>query len=123
MDKKKTDGPHELAADEVREKLLSHIWGMIDYWDKESRAETTRAKMEGLAFSILTALDGGSCALPGFVVAPSPHESDIDFHKEHGENWYPPFEEDHVCDIGGSLHDHFHKFGRKHGFLPKGDTR
>ena len=121
MGKKKIDEPHEMTADEVRDKLLSHIWTMIRYWERNGGVE--RDKMEGLAFSILVALDGSSSGLPGFVVAPAPHESDIDFHKEHGENWYPPFEEDHVCDIGGSLHDHFHKFGRKHGFLPKGDTR
>jgi hypothetical protein len=64
--------------------------------------------MEGLAFSILVMLDGGSAMLPGFVVAPLPDPSDKDYHIMKGENYFP---ENHDAaekikgDIAGALHE------------------
>lgn len=67
--------------------------------------------MSGLAFSILTALDGEAGDLPGFHVVPCAAEEDKDYLISQGENWYPRLSQrvkDTLCDIGGSLHEVFH---------------
>jgi hypothetical protein len=103
--------PREFTRDEVRTLLLEHIWGLIDDWDRNSRAATAREKLEGLAFSILAALDGSSVAIPSFVVAPCPGAGDRAYHASQGENWFP---ENHALvnqiksDLGGSLHGFFY---------------
>jgi hypothetical protein len=101
--------PHELSVDEVRNNFLDHVRGIVEYWNDESRVKSsTKERLEGVAFSILVALDGGSAGLPGFVVAPSPHPDDKDYCKMEGENWYPkaPVVK---CDIAGCLHELFYK--------------
>lgn len=98
----------ELSPDEVRSSFLRHVWVMIDYWEKEPRNPTARQKLEGLAHSILCALDGSAAALPAFCVAPVPHPDDKKFHQKEGGDWYP---ENHKAaealkaDISGSLHE------------------
>ena len=77
---------------------------MIDYW---MSLESTRIpegetelswKMNGLAFSILVALDGGAGALPGYEVKPL---------RDGYDNEYT--EENPAPDIGGCLHELFHQ--------------
>ena len=103
---------HELTEAEVRERLLRKIWAIIDYWDKETRVSTTREKLEGLAFSILSTLDGSDITLPAFIVAPDPHPDDREYRQQHGDDWFP---ENHTadikCDLSGSLHELFRKYG------------
>ena len=50
--------------DEVIEKFLLHIAGLIKYWGDEQRRAPTQERLEGLAHSILVALDGRSASLP-----------------------------------------------------------
>ena len=94
----------EYTQDEVRDMFLDYVRGITEYW-LELPNKTTKERMEGLAFSILTCLDGGT-SLPGFIVAPAPHESDKEFHQDRGENWFPDNTESNVnCDIAGGLHE------------------
>lgn len=113
--------PREFTTEEVREHVLDHIWGMIQYWHDEERNPTARQKLEGLAFSMLVMLDGGSGDIPGFIVTPTGDKDDEKFHREHAEDWYPynseKTENAITCDIGGGLHDEFHK--RRPKGLPK----
>jgi len=103
--------PKELTEDAVRAKLLQYVWGLVEYWEKESRATKTREKLSGLAFSILSTLDGSAMELPAFIVAPSPHKDDRGYHWDHGENWFPENNDVNVaCDLGGSLHEFFHEY-------------
>lgn len=44
------------------EQFVDHVWLLIDYWKNEPMRPNWEEKMEGLAFSILVALDGGSQA-------------------------------------------------------------
>jgi hypothetical protein len=139
--------PRMYIRDEVQEKFLKHIAGMIDYWASvelgdsrlgESRhprgclrrrfqkfilrivtlpapwvcvqfEKQMRRRLEGLAHSILVALDGNAMALPGFVVAPMPHPSDRDYCIENGENFYPEAP-DVSCDIAGELHTRMYSY-------------
>jgi len=95
----------EKTTDEVREEFLSHIRYLIDYWNRIPQ-DSTKERLEGLVFSILVALDGGS-SLPGFIVAPIPHETDRECHIENGKDYYPEnygIENQIKGNIAGGLH-------------------
>lgn len=101
----------ELTEQQIRDRFLDHVWAMIDHCEKESRRETVREKLELLAFSILTAIDGEAAALPGFIFAPLPHKDDKAFCKSEGEDYYPQnhkIEYKIKADIAGCLHDQFY---------------
>ena len=98
------DTPRVYTEDEVREMVLAHIRGLVAYWGSEdgstvSEHETRRARLKGLAFSILGMLDGGS-ELPGFRVIPNPAPDDQAFNQSQGRHWFPA-----DIDIAGSLHE------------------
>lgn len=107
------------TTEEIREEFVKHVWNMIAYWDQQVGGEAdTRRKMEGLAFSILSTLDGSSASLPGFIVAPHPHEDDKEYMIQNGEDYYPYNDSDDVVsDIGGSLHEVFYDIGKKYGYV------
>jgi hypothetical protein len=106
---KKTNKPREFTDEEVKEKFLKHIWSVIKYWEEESRKPDLHDKMTGLAFSILSMIDGCNASMPGFKLIPSVHKDDKEYRKSRGYNWFP-YVDDLEHDIGGSLHDNFFKF-------------
>jgi hypothetical protein len=102
--------PRELTVDEVREMFTQHVNTLIHYWswlpsEPGNSDEQDRAwRLQGLAHSIFATLDGCSASLPGFIVAPMPHESDQSYHEENGENWFPHNDAEQIrCDIAGEL--------------------
>ena len=99
--------PKEYSREEVREILLKKIKECIWYWEK--RDTSTKNKLSGLAFSILTVLDGDTLELPKFIVAPDPQPEDKDYCIRRYKNWFPENENDINCDLGGSLHEFFHE--------------
>ena len=98
--------PREYTAEETRDMLIKKIHALVNYWDKETRVTDTREKLSGLAFSILSTLDGGQMGLPGFVVSPNPHPTDKQYHQDQGENWFPD-----GVDLG-VLHEFYHQVKR-----------
>ena len=115
------DNPaRELTVKEAREKFLKHVWEMIQYWNELNTGRNQVERLQGLAFSMLVALDGEACDMPGFEVIPlKTAESDKKFLKslpaddQYLRQWFP-----HEDIIGGKmLHDEFYDFGRKHGYL------
>lgn len=99
----------EYTTAEVKAKFLAYMWTLIDYWD--ANKPNKREALEGLAFSILSTIDGDSLELPGFLLLPNPHEDDKEYMQSHGENWFPaPIEGMlELCDISeGSLHELFY---------------
>jgi hypothetical protein len=79
--------PRAKTAEEVRKEILDHFRVMVDYWahlDGKTKAEA----LDGLMFSVLVTLDGGS-GLPAFDLVCSPHPDDEEFLRSEGENWYP----------------------------------
>jgi hypothetical protein len=103
------ENPREKTEEEVRNEFLDYMWAIIDYWEKESRAVTSRDKLEGLMHSVLATLDGSAAVLPAFIVAPLPCEEDKEYDISKGENYYPYNNPDNIkCDIGGSLHELFY---------------
>lgn len=100
--------PRQKTEDEVRNEFLNHVRHLVGYWhDVDDR--NTIDKLNGLAFSILVAIDGESI-LPGFILAPCPHKNDKKFDISEDRNYYPENHKSKVkCDIAGSLHDQFYK--------------
>lgn len=98
----------ELREEEVQELFLSHVKGLIEYWG-DGLDKNAKDKLDGLAFSILTAIDGCAGDLPGFILSPVCSEEDIEFYKEHNMNYYPISPKNVNCDISGTLHENFCK--------------
>ena len=96
------------TVEEVQHKFISHVHNTVEYWLNNSRAETAKEKLEGLAFSVLSAIDGSAAALPSFALIPAPHPDDMSYHAENGDNYYPPFR-GNINDISGSLHELYSK--------------
>ena len=102
-------GTGKYTEDEIREKFLRLVHSYIHYWHKIPDASCLE-KLEGLAFSILVILDGGT-SLPGFIVAPAPHPDDKKYCQKNGMRWYPQNHKSEIkCDIAGSLHEMFHEY-------------
>ena len=93
--------PRALTRDEIRSKFLAHVRAMVRYWAKQPG--TAAERCEGVAFSVLTMLDGCAADLPAFRIVADPHPDDRAFREEQGENWYPDASDG--IDIGGALHE------------------
>ena len=104
--------PRQWTAYEVRDKMIEHIHNLCRYWSTLPD-KSPREKCDGLAFSILSMLDGCSGGLPGFILVPDPHESDESYNKEEGNNWFPPqskeFWETVNTPVCYMMHEHFHQ--------------
>lgn len=97
----------EYSTDEVREQFLRKVNGIVKFWH-ELEDSTELEKLSGVAFSIMSTLDGCAIDLPGFIVAPTPDGNDKEFHQEEGSDWYPEnheVEDKISCDISGCLHE------------------
>ena len=102
--------PHQYTQEEVRDLFLKKAKNIAVYWAMEPSTPDVLDKIEGAFHSLFATLDGCSCDLPGFAVVPVCHESDEDWHRSRGENWFPRQDEDLlVCDIGGCLHEYWHR--------------
>lgn len=87
-----------LSAEEARVVFVQHVAGVVEYWENEKGSLSNRERLEGVAFSILTALDGSGLTMPPFTVRPIPDEKGgFDFF---GTVWPDK-------DLGGGLHDIF----------------
>ena len=114
----------QITREEARYLLLHHLSGLVDYWERESRAKTSLEKLEGFLHSLLVTLDGGSCGLPGYAIVPMEPQGDIDYSKEQGYDHYPLFEGEEDLpgdsyDIGGALHEDIYKYRNKEVKRPK----
>ena len=102
----------EYTTEEVREKFLKHVINLTTCWNGV-KERTCLEKLEGLAFSMLVLLDGGT-ELPGFIVAPAPHEDDKEYLKKQNENWFPENNKPSInCNIAGYLHELFPDLNRE----------
>jgi hypothetical protein len=101
--KKKTEKQRAYTAEEVRDMILEHSVGLARYWAAQPNM-SVQSQCEGVVFSMLVMLDGGSADLPGFTLTPKPHEDDKAFCQSQGQNWF----ESVVID--DALHEHLHRF-------------
>ena len=105
----------QYTKEEVMGMFMDKVWSMVDYWNELEDKKTTRERISGTVFSLLAMLDGAG-EIPSFIVAPSPHPEDKQFHIDENESYFP---ENHLletklkCDLGGSLHDTFYRLDPK----------
>lgn len=100
--------PRQKTEEEVRKEFLDHVRHLVEYWNDVDDRDSI-GKLNGLAFSILVAIDGESM-LPGFILVPCPHEDDKKYNISRKRNYYPENHKSNVkCNISGSLHDQFYK--------------
>ena len=99
--------PKEFTEEEVKIKFVSLCGNIVEFW-KNTEGKTEEEKIRGAVFSVLSMIDGSHIHIPGFILAPHPHESDKEFRKGIGEDYYPENHESNVkCDISGGLHELF----------------
>jgi hypothetical protein len=91
------------TPEEVREIFLSQVRTMCKYW-AELPDKTPRERCDGLAFSILSTIDGASLDIPAFDMIPCPHPEDKQYCIENGLDWYEP-----VVMNDCQLHEMFYK--------------
>ncbi len=108
MLKKDIEQKLEYSKKDVSEKFLMSIRNLVVFWDRTTK-KSTKEKLDGLACCILAVLDGCSVDLPGFIVAPDPHESDKVDSLTNNTKYYPENYDITVnCDIAGTLHEHYY---------------
>lgn len=82
--------PRAFTEEELRDIILQHIRGLVKYWARLPAEMTLEERCDGVAFSILTMLDGATVGIPSIDLVFRPHPSDKAFHIEEGENWIEP---------------------------------
>ena len=70
----------QLTNEEIRQQLFNTLNGIVKYWSDESKAQSTKEKLEGAIFSVLSMIDGCNCGLCGFKLIPNPHQDDKQYH-------------------------------------------
>lgn len=102
--------PRAYTSEEATKMFIDHVRTMVMYWnnlpglDMATGIERTQLdRLDGLAFSILTLLDGDSMALPMCRVLVDPHPADKAYHQSEGENWFEP-----ETELDGPLHELFY---------------
>lgn len=94
----------ELTAEQVREEVLGHLRHLAFYW-ASLPDQTPKERCEGMAFSMLTMIDGCS-SLPSFDLVVRPHPDDKQFLIDEGEDYYV---DGQVINGDVHLHDLFFK--------------
>ena len=93
------------TKEEVKDEMLDYFKALARYWSSQGNI-TDLEKCEGVAFSILVALDGCSMSLPSIDLVLRPNPEDKDFLIGEGENWY---ENGMAINNNCTLHDEFYK--------------
>ena len=75
------------TKEEVRELFLAIIQDNARYW-AELPGLTPQERCDGLAFSILTLLDGSRVGFPAVDLVLSSHQDDENDAMENGANWF-----------------------------------
>lgn len=98
--------PKAKTPEEVRDELLRHFAGLVDYWDRPELLRSQKQRLSGLVFSILPTLDGSAISFPAFDLVPSPHEDDKEYLASEGLDWFEPVSINEDCH----LHELWYKY-------------
>ena len=77
---------HAITKSEAKALFLQHLRDVAQYWD--SQKMTSTEKLDGLAFSVLTLLDGSTMVLPAMDLVLRPHPEDKEYRQTRDENWF-----------------------------------
>lgn len=105
-----TDKPRAKTPEEARAEFLQALAAIAHYWAKDDRTSNALDKCNGVVFSVLNLIDGGSGGFCAVNLAVDPHESDKKYHEERGENWFEPGQ---VINADVALHESWFNYARK----------
>ena len=108
------------TEEEVRDQFMQQVAATAVYWATlkpnpnspfpENRRELTAVeRCNGLAFSIMSLIDGCTMSLPGINLSVQPHEDDKEFCQKIGENWFEP---GMVFNANDALHEIWSNYER-----------
>ena len=75
------------SAEDIRKDLLNHFKMLSKYWANLPN-KTIQERCDGVVFTILSTFDGSSIDFPSFDISCSPNETDKDYCKEQGRDWF-----------------------------------
>lgn len=96
--------PKPYSQEEACKLVVEHLRTMAAYW-AEIPNLSTKERVEGMAFSCLTMIDGSS-PLPGFALTPIVDDVDVTCCQESGEPYFDP---SRPINLPYSLHDMFYE--------------
>ena len=77
--------PRPYTAEELRSQFLGQVHSIVAYW---ARQDVSRREIaDGVAFSLLSLLDGDSPGMPPCDLVCRPHATAQAFLEEEGESW------------------------------------
>ena len=88
-----------VSAEDLRERFLDHLRAIATFWGDSG-------DVDGLAFSVLSLLDGCSSGFPSMDLVARPHPDDKEYCQKHGEDW---IEDGTVINEDVMLHELWHK--------------
>lgn len=104
----------EKDEEEAVDDLMQHIWNDIEYWNKYDGND--QDKLEGLAFSFLTMLDG--CDGTGYDIKPLVSKLEDAF--KFGETSIYKKDIGNLHEACFELHDRFYEYAREKGIYKNG---
>jgi hypothetical protein len=105
-----SDEPREYTVEECRRMVLENFRAISRYWAREHAKGHDHA-FDGVVFSILVAIDGGSSG-PALTLLTDPHPDDKEFNRGEGRNWWPQGAD---LTAGVQLHDEYYAEERMRG--------
>lgn len=79
--------PRPYTPEEMRNEFIKIVQTIVNYWAYKACCENDLAKCRGVAFSILSLLDGNNVYFPGTEITIRPHPQDAEYNKKMGNNW------------------------------------
>lgn len=92
------------TADEARDEFLDSVRNIAKYWAEQPN-QSPQERCDGVAFSILSMIDGSTLAMPPIDLRLSPHVDDRAYCESQGENWFEPGQVINEC----ALHELYFK--------------
>lgn len=100
--------PRAYTDQEVAKQIVEAFAHNAEYWAKTPSGGTVEERCHGLAFSLLSTLDGSSLNLPAIDLVPAPHPDDKEWHISRNENYYDP-----NTVVSFALHEMYHSTKRE----------
>jgi len=79
--------PRALTKEEMNAKIIEHVKALVKYWETVESPYASR--VEGMAFSMLTMIDGSTMNVPPLSLYPDTSEDNIACAIRDGENYWP----------------------------------
>ena len=95
------------TPEETARLLVTKTVDIANYWAKVPN-QTKEQACQGVAFSILSMLDGSNVDLPAFDLVPSVHKDDKQYAIDAGHNYFEP-----ANVVSTPLHEMFHRIQKE----------